>query len=175
MRLGGRPRDFVPVQIPVDRGSGSLETELRGERVKNVGIADVQRLLPVGLHESVVRHGVLPLCPCELGEAECCVRVRHDVGRRIVDQAVAVEPALEVLVEGNAVPLQQLGARDTLRRVLGVQIEGQPLDHGVEPTLEPLSRPLADAAKRSDVVRPDQNLVRRHAISLSGSIVTREP
>ena len=36
-------------------------------------------------------------------------------------------------MERLAVAPEQLGARDALRWVLGMQVEGQPLDHGAEP------------------------------------------
>ena len=117
------------------------------------------------------------MCPCELGEAKRRARVRHDLGWRIVDESLVLEPALEVLVERLAVPAQQLRAWDALGRIFGVQVEGQPFDRGTEPALEPLGRTLADAAEGSDVVRPDQDLVGRHPVSLSGwtGLVTREP
>ena len=43
----------------------------------------------------------------ELCEAERGARVRHDLGRRVVDEALALEPAFEVLVEGVAVAAQR--------------------------------------------------------------------
>jgi hypothetical protein len=52
----------------------------------------------------------------------------------------------------------QLSALDPLRRVLRVEVEREPRHLGAEPALEPLGRGLADAAERSDVVRPDENV-----------------
>ena len=113
-----------------------------------------------------MRRRVFPLCPCELGEAKRRVRIRHNLGRRVVDKPIPLERELEVPVELDAVPLQELAAGNALGRILGVEIEGQPLDGGAEPALEPLGRPLADATEGSDVVRPDQDLVGRQPISL---------
>ena len=110
--------------------------------------------------------GMSTLRPRQLGQPERRVRIRHNLGRRVVDKPIALERELEVPVELDAVPLQELGAGDALGRILGVEIEGQPLDGGAEPALEPLGRPLADATEGSDVVRPDQDLVGRQPISL---------
>jgi hypothetical protein len=91
------------------------------------------------------------------------MRVRHDLGRRVVDELFTFERQLEVSVESLPVPTDEVRARNALRWVLGVEVEGQPLDLGVEPALEPLGRALADAAERSDVVGPNQDLVRHPA------------
>jgi hypothetical protein len=65
-----------------------------------------------------------------------------------------------VLAEAGAVAPLELLARDALRRVLGMEVEGSPLDLGAEPVLEP-RRPLqADVAERSYVVAPDDDLRR---------------
>jgi hypothetical protein len=66
-----------------------------------------------------------------------------------------------------AVAPTELGSRDALSRVLGMEIEGQPVDLGTEPALEPLSRTLAEAAEGSDVVRPDDDLVLGHEARLA--------
>jgi len=60
-------------------------------------------------------------------------------------------------VKRLAVPGVQLLARNPFRRVLGMEVEREPRDLGVVPAPEPVGRGLADPAKRSDVVRPDQN------------------
>lgn len=65
-------------------------------------------------------------------------------------------------MEAPAVAAVELFPRDAVRRVLGVKVEGQPVDLGAVPTLEPLSRALAEAAEGSDVVRPDDDLVLGH-------------
>jgi hypothetical protein len=159
MRLRGCLRNLRSVELSPDRFVSSFETELRCETAENVRVTDVRCVFPVGQHESVVHDGMLPLGPCELRETESRAGVRHDVGWRIVDEAFAREPALNVLVESVAVAAQKLRPWDALRRVLGVKVERQPLDLGAEPALEPLGRPLADATERSDVVGPDQDLV----------------
>jgi hypothetical protein len=110
---------------------------------------------------------VLALRSCQLGQAESRAGVRHYLGRRIVEEALALERRLEAVVEALAVAPVELGSRDALRRVLGVEIEGQPVDLGAEPALEPLSRALAEAAEGSDVVRPDGDLVPGHEARLA--------
>jgi hypothetical protein len=74
-------------------------------------------------------------------------------------------------VEALAVAAVELCPRNALRRVLGVEIEGQPVDLGAEPALEPLSRPLAEATEGSDVVRPDDDLVLGHEARLAAQSV----
>jgi len=49
-----------------------------------------------------------------------------------------------------------------------MEVERQPDDVGVEPAPQPLGPPLADAAERSDVVRPDDDLVLRHLGTVAG-------
>jgi hypothetical protein len=61
-------------------------------------------------------------------------------------------------VERVPVASMQFFALDPLRRVLRVEVEREPHHLGAEPALEPLGRGLADAAERSDVVRPDENV-----------------
>jgi hypothetical protein len=70
-------------------------------------------------------------------------------------------------VEALAVAPVELGSRNALGRVLGVEVEGQPVDLSAEPALDPLSRALAEAAEGSDVVRPDDDLVLRHEVRLA--------
>ena len=61
--------------------------------------------------------------------------------------------------EPVAVAGVQLRPRNALRRVLGMQVEWQPGDLGAEPAPEPVGQRLAEPAERSDVIRPDQDLV----------------
>ena len=114
-----------------------------------------------------MRGGVLALRSRQLGQAEGRARVRHDLGRRVVAESLPLEGRPEALVEAPAVAPVELFPRDALRRVLGVKGEGQPVDLGVEPTLEPLSRALAEAAEGSDVVRPDDDFVLGHEARLA--------
>ena len=74
-------------------------------------------------------------------------------------------------MEALAVATVELCPGNALRRVLGVEIEGEPLDLGAEPALEPLGRPLAEAAEGSDVVRPDDDLVLGHEARLAAKSV----
>jgi hypothetical protein len=77
-------------------------------------------------------------------------------------QAGLVEHRTQVLTEARAVTALEHGARDALRRVLGMQVERPPLDPRAEPALEP-RRPLeGDVAERSYVIAPDDD--RRHAV-----------
>jgi hypothetical protein len=59
------------------------------------------------------------------------------------------------LGEARSVPCVELAAGNALRWVLRVEVEGQPLDPGAEPALQPRRTLEGDVAERSDVVRPD--------------------
>jgi hypothetical protein len=118
-----------------------------------------------------VRKGVLVLRSSELGQAESRARVRHHLGRRVVEKSLPLECRLEALVEALAVAPVEVGPRNALRRVLGVEVEGEPVDLGAEPTLEPLSRALAEAAEGSDVVRPDDDRVLSHEARLAAEVL----
>lgn len=72
---------------------------------------------------------------------------------------------------GVTVAAMEVCPRNPLGWVLGVEVEREPLDCGAEPALEPLGRPLAEPAVGSDVVRPDQKLVRHHMVSVVGETV----
>lgn len=124
LRLGGRTCDVIPVQLAADRSLCALEPELYRKRAKDLGVADVLALFPVRLHEPVVCGSVLVLRSRQLGQAESRARVRHHVGRRVVEEPLPLERRLEALVEALAVTPDELGSRDALRRVLGVQVEG---------------------------------------------------
>ena len=163
--------DLIRVLIADYCGVGVFEAEFGRKRGKHGRITNVQSLFPVGPHEPVVRHAVLALQARELGQAEGGMRVRHDLWRRVVDQSLAVECQLEVPVEALSVPSDEVRSRNALGWVLGMKVEGQPLDLGVEPTLEPLGGALADAAERSDVIGPDQDLVPYHRARLAGRTV----
>ncbi len=159
IRPRSRPCHRLGVKVAADRGLGIDETELGGERPQDVRFADVQSFLPVRLHETVVGGRVEPLRAGQLREAKRRPRVRYDLRRRVVDEVVPLERALQVAVEPFPVTAEQVGAGNATRRVLGMQVEGQPLDGGAEPARKPLGRSLADTAERSDVVRPDHELV----------------
>jgi hypothetical protein len=45
-----------------------------------------------------------------------------------------------------------------------MEVERQPSDVRTEPVAQPLGRRLAEAAERSDVVRPDQDLGLGHRV-----------
>jgi hypothetical protein len=45
-----------------------------------------------------------------------------------------------------------------------MQVEREPRDVRAEPVAQPLGRRLADAAERSDVVRPDEDFVLGHRL-----------
>jgi len=67
-----------------------------------------------------------------------------------------------------AVPGLEFGARDSFRRIFGMEVEGKPVDRGAEPALEPLGPLEADVAERSNVVAPDRDRMLRHGDSLPG-------
>ena len=84
---------------------------------------------------------------------------------RVVDEAVGLEHAAHAVDARLSVAREQLLSRQTLLRVLRVQVEGEPRDLSAEPALEPVGRRLADAAERSDVVGPDEDFVLAHSTS----------
>jgi hypothetical protein len=53
-------------------------------------------------------------------------------------------------------------AGDALGRVLGMEVEREPGHVGAEPVREPLGRGLAEAAERSDGIRPDKDRQAAH-------------
>jgi hypothetical protein len=66
-----------------------------------------------------------------------------------------LEHLISPLREPAAVAALELGTRNSLGRVLRVQVEGPPFDPRAELALQP-RRPLeTDVAERSDVVAPD--------------------
>jgi hypothetical protein len=103
----------------------------------------------------------------ELRQAQRELRVRDDLRPVVVKpgrgETVAERVALAALEPVTAV---QLRKRDPLRRVLGVQVEREPRDLGVELAPRLLGRYLAEPAERSDVVAPDENRMFGHDDSL---------
>jgi hypothetical protein len=72
-----------------------------------------------------------------------------------VRQPSGVEQLEQPLVEPGPVAALEVLALDPLRRVLGMQVEREPLDLRAEPALQPLGPLEADVAERSYVVAPD--------------------
>jgi hypothetical protein len=102
----------------------------------------------------------------ELGHLQGFARVRDDVRRRVVGPARLLDELPNALVEVRAVAGVQLGPRNALRRIFGMEIEGKPFDRGAEPALQPLGPLEADVAERSGVVAPDEDVVLGHRVSL---------
>ena len=140
------PVDVVPAEARLDR-----------QPAQHVVVADVLALGPVGVHQPVVHLLVQAAVAGELGHPESVAAVRDDVRRRRVGEPARRELRLQPVVEGPAVASVELGPRDALARVLRVQVEREEGDGGAEPALEPPGRALAEAAERSDVVRPDED------------------
>jgi hypothetical protein len=90
----------------------------------------------------------------ELRHLERLARVGNH-GRRVIAEARGLDRRARVFMDPGAVPLRQPLARNALRRILRVEVEGQPLDAGAEPALQPIGPLEADEAERSDVVAPD--------------------
>ena len=106
---------------------------------------------------------------CELGQPKREPRVRDDLGRHVVRQAGLSEPLAHRIAVAVPVARVELRPGNPLRRVLRVEVEGQPVKLGVEPAPQPLGRLLAEPAERSDVVRPDRDRVLGHcALHASG-------
>jgi hypothetical protein len=109
----------------------------------------------------------------KLAQAQRAHRVRDNPGGRVVGEPGRGERSFQTVVVALPVAGVELGSRDPLRRVLRVEVEREPGYMGAEPVREPLSRWLAEPAKRSDVVRPDQNIKAAH--SVPPSLASREP
>jgi hypothetical protein len=109
---------------------------------------------------------VQPALAGELGQAKREPRVRNDL-RPVVLEPSGCEAVAErvALADADAVPAMQLLQRDPLRRILGVQVEREPRDDGVELAPRLLSRYLAEPAERSDVVAPDEDRELGHFVS----------
>ena len=99
----------------------------------------------------------------ELGQAQREARVRNRL-RPVVLETRRFEARAQrvVLADADAVTAVKLRKRDALCRVLGVQIEREPVDVGVELAPGLLGRDLAEPAERSDVVAPDDDRVLGH-------------
>ena len=130
-----------------------------------LGIADVPRLVPVRVHQPVVHRALEPAFASELGYAQGAHRVRDDLGVRVVGEAVLLEHPPDAVDPRLAVAREQVGARQAVLGILGVEVEGKPRDAGTDLVLQPVGRDLADAAERSDVVGPDENGVLAHSDS----------
>jgi hypothetical protein len=94
----------------------------------------------------------------QLGQAERQPRVRDDV-RAVVREPGRGEPLAQRigLAGADAVPAMQVRQQDPPGRVLGVQVEREPGELGVELAPYLLGRDLAEPAERSDVIAPDQD------------------
>ena len=103
-----------------------------------------------------------PLGARVLGETQGPHRVRDDVGVGVVLEPVLLEERARALHPLAPVASDELRAGNPLRRILGVEVEGEPLDRRAEPLAHPLGQHLTDAAERSDVVRPDNHAVLDH-------------
>jgi len=81
-------------------------------------------------------------------------RVRER-GRRRVREPGGLDHPLRVAVDPGPVAALEVGSRQAVLRILGMEEERQPLDLRAEPALEPLGPRKADVAERSGVVAPD--------------------
>ena len=106
---------------------------------------------------------VQPALARELREPQRQPRVGDD-RRAVVLEARLREPLVQRVVRAGADPVAavQLGQRDAFLRILGMQVEREPEDLGVELAPCPLGRLLAEPAERSDVVAPDDDRVVCH-------------
>ena len=108
-----------------------VQTHLRSEPSQLLWLAHIRRLGPIGVHQAVVKGLVQPTLTSELRHAERELRVRNDL-RPVVLQAYRRKPLAKRVLIPDAVAPMKLGESDAFWRVLGVQIERQPQDVGVE-------------------------------------------
>ena len=89
----------------------------------------------------------------ELAHVQGCARVRDAPARGMWKPRLVEHPGLP---GPQITPIARLELldRDALGRIFRVQIEGQPLDLGAVPTLQPRRAFGRDVAKRSYVVGP---------------------
>jgi hypothetical protein len=120
-------------------------------------------LRPVRVHEAVVERVVEALLARELGHAEREARVRDD-RRPVVGETGSLESLAHriLLADADAVAAMQVCERNPLRRILRMEIEGEPADLGAELAPCLLGRHLAEPAEGSDVVAPDVDRVLCH-------------
>ena len=109
----------------------------------------------------------------ELGDLERLARVR-DHPAAVVRQAGGLDAAR--VCSWIPGPYRSASrSRNALGRVLGVEVEGEPLDAGAEPALQPAGPLEADEAERSDVVAPDGDRELAHVPTLPGASPRTRP
>jgi hypothetical protein len=123
-RLGDRRRRLPPVEPD---GLGCIEQHPLLEQVPALG--------PVVAEEAVVQGLGSPLCPGVGGQRERARRVRDARGQVRPGQPGLRDQVPDRVLELLAVAALELLTRDSLRRVLGVEVEGPDLYLGAVPAL----------------------------------------
>jgi hypothetical protein len=137
-----------------------VEARFRAFLHKHPLITYVAAVRPVGAKQTHVQSVEHVSVTRQFGQHQRAAGVGHLVQRPRVRQPGLFEQRPTSLGELRAVTALELGARDALRRILGVQIEWPPFDTRAKLALEP-RRPLqADVAEGSYVVAPDGDLRR---------------
>ena len=85
-------------------------------------------------------------------------RVRYHVGTVVLEAGGGEALAQRVGLTGSEpVAAMEVGQRDALRRIVGMQLEREPVNLGVELDAQLLGRRLAEPAEGSYVVAPDED------------------
>lgn len=108
---------------------------------------------------------VQPVLARGLGEAQRDPCVGDDFGS-VVGEARGVEPVTQRVVgaRGDSVAAMEICEGDPFRRIFRMEVEREPGDIGVKLAPDLLGRRLAEPAKGSDVVAPDEDRVVGHAL-----------
>jgi hypothetical protein len=110
-----------------------------------------------------VERRVQVLRPGKLAEPEGGQRPRDDLGSVVRDPGRFEALAQRVLLsDPDPVAPVELRERNPALRILGMQVEREPVDVGVELAPCLLGRDRAEPAERSDVVAPDEDRMVGH-------------
>jgi hypothetical protein len=105
---------------------------------------------------------------CELRHPQRELGIRNDLGP-VVRETGRRELLAERILVPEPIASVQFDERNALGRVLGMQVERQPEDLGVELAPYLLGNRLAEPTERSDVVAPDDDRVLGHVAHGAGN------
>ena len=158
-RDGGRSRRVDDAtEVPFGErilDSGRRDTNFGGELANHVDVADLRGFLPIGDHHAVVIGGPKPLNPGLFANFKRQTRIGDGLGRRVVAEAIRREEFTQPILERVAKARTERRPRNSLPRVLGMQLVREPIDLGTKLVLKPRRAFDRDVAVRSDEVAED--------------------